>query len=99
LEAAWEKRKAAGVIDSATMAMEKMKGEEFVPENNAPIVAYLASDAGGNITGCAFHVFGNEIRLYDAMWPTRTIYSRGVWTIDEVKAGMPRIMMPGALPG
>lgn len=97
LEDAWKKRKEAGIVDATTGILDKMESGEFSPENNAPMVAYLASDAASMITGCAFHLCGNEIRLYDAMWPTKRMYAQGQWTIDQVKKNIPMILMPGAL--
>ncbi|MDY6912317.1 MAG: SDR family oxidoreductase [Chloroflexota bacterium] len=95
LEAAWDKRKEAGIIDSATVILEKMKSGEMEPENVAPIVAYLASEGAGFITGNCFHTLGKELRLYGEMLPTKTIYTPESWTVDYLAKNMPRLVTMG----
>lgn len=97
LETAWQKRKAAGVVDSATVVLQKMAegGEEVSPENNAPLAVFLASDAASHITGCAFHVLGNEIRLYGEMLPVKSIATTGKWTVDAAAKLIPRLVTAG----
>lgn len=96
LEDAWKKRREAGIVDSTTAALEKMESGETVPENVAPLVAYLASDAASYINGCAFHALGREIRIYGDMLPMKNVYSQGqLWTIDELVKSMPRLVTTG----
>lgn len=98
LKAAWEKRKAAGVYDSATVAIDMMlgSGSAVGPENVAPLAVYLASDAAKNISGCAFHVLGKEIRLYGEMLPVRSIFtSEEKWTVANLVNSVPRLVTMG----
>jgi NAD(P)-dependent dehydrogenase (short-subunit alcohol dehydrogenase family) len=99
LQAAWEKRKAAGIIDAATSIIEMVAagGEEVMPENVAALVAYLASDMASYITGCAFHVLGKEVRLYGEMLPVKSIFNTdpGRWTVDKLTKFMPKLVTAG----
>ena len=98
LKAAWEKRKESGVYDSTTAAIEIMLGggEDVGPENVAPMAVYLASDAASNISGCAFHVIGREIRLYGDMIPVRSIFTSGkTWTVDDLAKSVQKLVTMG----
>lgn len=98
LQAAWEKRKAAGIYDTTTASVEMMlgAGPEVTPENVAPLAVFLASDAASNISGCAFHVVGKEIRLYGDMLPVRSIFtSEGRWTVANLVNSVPRLVTAG----
>lgn len=96
LEKAWDARAAAGVVDSTTVVLDKMKSGELLPEDIAPMVAYLGSDAARMINGCVFHIMGREIRLYGEMMPERTIFSKGEhWTVEELEKTAPRLVTFG----
>ncbi len=90
LEEAWRKRQEAGVVDSSTYALEGLATGEFAPEDVAPMVVYLASDAASNINGCVFHVMGKAIHQYSAMEPIRSIFSRDKWTVAELLEFFPQ---------
>jgi len=61
------------------------------PENIAPLVAYLASEVSGDITGKMFGVAGLEIRLYPDYRPMKIIEREkndGPWQPQEVVSRM-----------
>jgi len=96
LEKAWDARAAQGIVDSTTAVLDKMKAGEFQPEDIAPVVAYLGTDAAKNVNGCVFHCMGREIRLYGEMLPERTIFSsQQRWTVEELVKSAPRLVTYG----
>ncbi len=60
------------------------------PEDNAAIVAFLASDAAANINGQTIACTGGQIALYTPN-PTvvRSIHKDGRWTVEELLKIMP----------
>jgi NAD(P)-dependent dehydrogenase (short-subunit alcohol dehydrogenase family) len=53
-------------------------------ENVAPIVAFLATDDAGRISGQTFVVYGGTVSIVDA-WPTTgTIDRQARWSVDEL---------------
>jgi len=60
------------------------------PEDNAPIVVYLATDAATNINGAVFQSRGGAIDLcYQPLPAQKVIYKEGRWTLDELDRVMP----------
>jgi NAD(P)-dependent dehydrogenase (short-subunit alcohol dehydrogenase family) len=64
----------------------KAKGDfdQFAPENIAPLVAFLATDAAAGITGQVFHVAGGIVQLYEGWGPVSEIDRRARWTVEEL---------------
>ncbi|MCL2582147.1 MAG: SDR family oxidoreductase [Streptosporangiales bacterium] len=56
------------------------------PDNVAPVVAYLASEASGWITGRVIHSSGYEISLYSNPQPVSRIIGTGPWDVDDLGA-------------
>jgi NAD(P)-dependent dehydrogenase (short-subunit alcohol dehydrogenase family) len=54
------------------------------PEDIAPIVVYLATDAAANINGCIFSTAGGQISLLHHPTPQKSIHKDGRWTLDEL---------------
>jgi 3-oxoacyl-[acyl-carrier protein] reductase len=54
------------------------------PEDIAPFVAYLATDAAANINGQTFLVKGAIISLLNYPAPSRAITKQGRWTPEEI---------------
>jgi NAD(P)-dependent dehydrogenase (short-subunit alcohol dehydrogenase family) len=75
LKAAWEK---AGRTDLIT------KQEANQPDDIAPFIVFLCSDAAANISGRTFSVAGGEVSLYSEPVKERTLFKRGRWTIEEL---------------
>jgi NAD(P)-dependent dehydrogenase (short-subunit alcohol dehydrogenase family) len=83
-----QKRIAEGKVDPMQAALLEMK--EMAPEDNAPLLVYLASDEAANINGCTFWVLGNRIHLYSDPVPVKTIYKAERFTVDDLRALMPK---------
>lgn len=58
--------------------------DEFPPEEIAPMVGYLLSDAAVDVTGCTFRVAGDSIGLVSDPEVRRMAFQRGGWTIDDI---------------
>ncbi len=90
LQAHLEKRKAEGRVDTMTASLIEMG--EMKSEENAPLVAWLASDEAANVNGCTFQVFGKVIHLISDPVPVKSIYTSKEWSLDELKEIMPRTL-------
>jgi NAD(P)-dependent dehydrogenase (short-subunit alcohol dehydrogenase family) len=62
------------------------------PENVAPWVVFLATDAARDVNGQLFFVMGGLVALLDYPTPTRTITKEGRWTPEEIAALFPRTL-------
>ena len=62
------------------------------PDDVAPIVVFLATDAAANINGCTFGASGGRIALHTDPVPVKTIYKDGRWTLDELLTIVPRTL-------
>jgi NAD(P)-dependent dehydrogenase (short-subunit alcohol dehydrogenase family) len=82
LIAAWKK---AGM----EMAAEALKAAK--PEDIAPLIVWLASDASAHVTGRTFYVQTGTIALFTEPEQTKTVNKDGSWTIDEVFKLMPEV--------
>ena len=58
--------------------------DPLAPEHVAVLVAYLASDAAGHITGQVFRIRGGLVQLYESWKPVSTERSAGPWTVAEM---------------
>ncbi len=66
------------------------------PDDNAPIVVYLATDAAANINGQVFFSNGGQIQLcYHPMPGPKVIHKEGRWTLDELDRIMPTTLAAG----
>jgi len=54
------------------------------PDNIAPLVVHLASDAAGHITGQVFRVHGGHIELYEGWRPVAEVDKDGRWDPTEL---------------
>ena len=63
--------------------------EARAPENNAPKVAYLCTEAGGSITGQVIGTSGWPMTLYSPRHVAQSIHKKGRWTLDELDELMP----------
>jgi len=71
------------------------------PDNVAPIVAYLASERSGWITGRIIHSSGYEVSLYNNPEPVSRLIGTGPWDADALADQVERSFGPllGYRPG
>ena len=68
----------------------RASADEWSPDNVAPIVAYLASEQSGWITGRIVHSSGYEVALYSNPEPVVRIIGSGPWDPDELATQVER---------
>ncbi len=73
-------------------ALEAQQFEQLTPDFVAPMVCYLASDHAWNVNGQVFLVYGGTVALLNHPLPSRTIFKRGMWTLDELSGVVPQLM-------
>jgi NAD(P)-dependent dehydrogenase (short-subunit alcohol dehydrogenase family) len=69
------------------------------PDNVAKVVAYLASERSGWLTGRIVHSSGYEVSLYNNMAPVVRLIAEQPWELDDLAAEVERSFRPGARPG
>jgi NAD(P)-dependent dehydrogenase (short-subunit alcohol dehydrogenase family) len=68
--------------------------DEWSPDNVAPIVAYLASERSGWITGRVIHSSGYEVSLYNNPEPVSRLIGTEPWGIDDLASQVERSFGP-----
>jgi NAD(P)-dependent dehydrogenase (short-subunit alcohol dehydrogenase family) len=68
--------------------------DERSPDNVAPVVAYLASERSGWITGRIIHSAGYEIALYSNPEPVSRVIGTGPWDADALGDQVERAFGP-----
>ena len=68
--------------------------DEWSPDNVAPVVAYLASEQSGWITGRILHSSGYEVALYSNPEPVVRLIGTGPWDPDRLAAQIERSFGP-----
>jgi NAD(P)-dependent dehydrogenase (short-subunit alcohol dehydrogenase family) len=63
---------------------ESSEGSERGPENVAPIVVYLCSEQGENVSGRTIGASGYQVSLYSDMHVERQMFNDGPWDIDQL---------------
>jgi NAD(P)-dependent dehydrogenase (short-subunit alcohol dehydrogenase family) len=73
--------------------------DQLEPDFVAPMVCYLASDYTWNLNGQVFLVYGGTVALLSQPLPSKTIFKRGMWTLDELSKMVPELMEGTRNPG
>ena len=69
-----------------TRASSTMRGE---PDDIAPMVTWLASDAAAHVNGHVFHITEGMVALLNEPEPVKTINKTGKWTVEELARVVP----------
>jgi len=83
-DAARAARAKSGAQSPAGQAPRAFQLSHTGPDNVAPWVAWLATDAAAHVNGRVFMVMGGLIALLDDPAPVRTIQKDGRWTPEEI---------------
>jgi NAD(P)-dependent dehydrogenase (short-subunit alcohol dehydrogenase family) len=68
--------------------------ERRSPDNVAKVVAYLASERSGWLTGRVVHSAGYEVSLYNNMSPVVRLLSQEPWQLDDLAEQVERSFKP-----
>jgi len=85
-------RAEKGLTAAGTQPRQTGPGD---PDDVAPIVVYLASDAAANINGQTFGAAGGNFSLYQNPTPIKSIHKEGRWTLDELDSILPTTLLAG----
>ena len=71
----------------------KSKGDfdEWAPENIAPMVGFLATEAANEITGQVFYVYGGTVTLFEGWTFDTTAKVDRQWTVEELIQQVPTL--------
>jgi NAD(P)-dependent dehydrogenase (short-subunit alcohol dehydrogenase family) len=69
------------------------------PDNVAKVVAYLASERSGWLTGRIVHSSGYEVSLYSNMAPTVRLIAEQPWELDDLAVEVERSFRGAGRPG
>src|SRR5271166_5353099 len=68
--------------------------DEWSPDNVATVVAYLASERSGWLTGRIVHSSGYEVSLYNNMSPVVRLIGQEAWYLDDLAEQVERSFRP-----
>ena len=66
----------------------------YPPRKISPLVAWLCSDAAGEVNGCAFETHGDTVSLLSEPEPLRSMHREGGWDLDALDALAPSYLEP-----
>ena len=92
-DSARQKKAAAGIATATTSRPIGTIAKE--PEDVAPIVVYLCTDAASDVNGQVFGASGGRIALHTHPVEIRSIHKIGRWTLDELEEIAPQSITQG----
>jgi len=69
--------------------------EHLNPDDVAPMVVYLATEWAGGVNGQFFLCYGGAVALVSQPRPVQTLFSDGVWTLDDLDRLAPGTVLQG----
>lgn len=98
--AAADIRAQAGIVRTGRAATSEVGWPEDGPqprdpENNAPTVTWLCTEAGGAVNGQVIGSSGWQASRYSVRQVTRSIAKSGHWTVDELRRAVPLQLVAG----
>jgi hypothetical protein len=87
-------RAVEAVAHTGKLPSELAIGTERDPDNVAPLVGFLASEAAGHVNGQVFGSFGYNVALMSQPKVIRTIKNEHRWTVDELAEIVPQAFGP-----
>jgi NAD(P)-dependent dehydrogenase (short-subunit alcohol dehydrogenase family) len=69
--------------------------EHLNPDDVAPMVVYLASEHAANVNGQFFLCYGGAVALVSQPRPVQTLFTDGVWTLDDLDRLAPGTVLQG----
>jgi NAD(P)-dependent dehydrogenase (short-subunit alcohol dehydrogenase family) len=88
---------ATRMTDSVPTGRQRARtaaADERSPDNVAPVVAYLASERSGWISGRIVHAAGYEVSLYSNPEPLIRLIGTGPWALDQLSEIVERSFGP-----
>ena len=82
-------------LGAAEMVASPEPEEAMAPENNAPKVVYLCTEAGGAITGQVIATGGWTLSLLSRREVIKSIHKSGRWTVEELQRLLPVSLAAG----
>ncbi len=87
-------RAREAVAHTGKLPSELAKGTERDPDNVAPLITFLASDASQDVTGHIFGSFGYNMALIAQPKVIKTLRADHQWTVDELVDLIPQAFGP-----
>ena len=87
-------RMTESVPDERRRVRMSTDDDERSPDNVAPLVAYLASERSGWITGRIVHAMGYEVALYNNPQPVVRVIGTAPWSLDALAEQVERSFGP-----
>jgi NAD(P)-dependent dehydrogenase (short-subunit alcohol dehydrogenase family) len=69
-----------------------------MPEDSAPLVVFLASDAAAQVTGQAIGIGGDKLSMYTHPAEAAGAYAEGGWSAEDIALNWPTTMGPAEQP-
>lgn len=69
--------------------------EDLTPDDIAPLITFLASDASDNINGCTFLVYKGYVGIYPELAPSQALYKEGSWAVEDLVNVIPKTIGTG----